>query len=234
MSASEPPHAAPEKAALSPKAPDLSEEDIQYREREPIVQTLRLALGHVGPDVRAKLFAAEVGVYRGRSLALLATELSAARAAATIAGYDSFAGLPELSERDIALAAQQLQQRRTLMYSDTSRREVEAFLAPHDRDKLIELHEGPLAKTLPATPDRRYFFVNVSCKLHSSTDQALAYFYPRMASGGVMLFDDYLDKSWNMARIAVDEFFIGKPEVLYQIQCGDGMSSFRKTFVVKQ
>ena len=73
----------------------------------------------------------------------------------------------------------------------------------------------------------------MSCKLHSSHLAALEYFYPRMAPGGVILFDDYLDKSFPMARAAVDEFLADTPETICQLQSGEGSSTFRRVFVTK-
>ena len=39
-----------------------------------------------------------------------------------------------------------------------------------------------------------------------------AFFYPRMAPGGVMVFDDYGAPTCPGVQQAVDEFFAGKPE----------------------
>lgn len=195
---------------------------------------LRMALGYARNVGGAPLFAAEVGVYRGRTLALLAKELESAGVDATIVGFDSFTGLPDLSEKDASLASPLLLQRRNLVFSDTSKREVDAFLEPFGTKTKIELREGMFAHTFKSTPERKYFFVNLSCKLHSSHMMALEYFYPRLAPGAVMLFDDYFDKSYPMARIAVDEFMNDKAEQLCQLHSGDGSSTFRRTFIVKQ
>ncbi len=222
----------PEVSAAKP--PELTPDVISFRESDVVVKTLRLALGYALPGKTGPLFAAQVGVYRGRSLALLASALNDAKVDVTIAAFDSFAGLPELSDNDVKLAGALLLQRRRLLFSDTTRREVEAFLKPFNGGARFELHEGWLANTLPAAPERKYFFVNLSCKLHSSHMTALAYFYERLSPGGVMLFDDYLDKSYAMAKVAIDAFMADKPETIYHLQCGDGMSSFRRAFVMKR
>lgn len=221
-------------ASHLPKSVELSPDEIQFREREPLVQLLRLALGHAQGAAPGSLAVAEVGIYRGRSFALTATELARAKSDALLVGFDSFCGLPPFSEDDAALATQLLQQRRGLLYSDTSRVEVEAYLRPFIVGRKIEIHEGMFADTFSKTPERRYIFVNISCKLHSSTKLALEYFYPRLAVGGVLMLDDYLDKTHHPARVAADEFMVGRREALYQIHCGDGMSTFRRAFIVKQ
>jgi hypothetical protein len=224
----------PADKVLAPSAPALSTEEIKYRENDVIINILRLALGRAPQQRKGPLFAAEVGVYRGRTLALIAAEIESAGVEAVIAGFDSFAGLPKFSETDSRLANALMIQRRNLMYADVSRREVEAFLAPFNGAKNIELHEGYFEQTFPAAPDRQYFFVNISCKLHSSHMLALNYFYPRLQKGGVILFDDYLDRSSTLAKVAIEEFLSDKPEPLYQLQCGDGMSTFRRAFLVKR
>ena len=46
----------------------------------------------------------------------------------------------------------------------------------------------------------------------------LEFFYPRVTSGGVILFDEYNDPPWPGCNKAVDEFLADKPETLQEIE----------------
>jgi O-methyltransferase len=62
--------------------------------------------------------------------------------------------------------------------------------------------------------------VHVDLDIFASITDALTFFYPRMAAGGIIVFDDYGFPSCPGARAAVDEFFSQKPEVPFALQTG--------------
>jgi len=53
--------------------------------------------------------------------------------------------------------------------------------------------------------------------IYESYRQCLEFFYPRMASGGIILLDEYKDPPWPGCTQAVDEFMAGKPERISEI-----------------
>jgi O-methyltransferase len=68
--------------------------------------------------------------------------------------------------------------------------------------------------------DRRFSFLHIDVDLYQPTLDSIAFFYPRMNRGGLMLFDDYGFATCPGARRAVDEFFVGKPEPIIDLPTG--------------
>ena len=70
----------------------------------------------------------------------------------------------------------------------------------------IAYHPGWIPDSLAGVPDRQYRFVHLDLDLYEPTKGALAYFYPRMIQGGIIVVDEYGVLRWPGARLAVDEF----------------------------
>jgi O-methyltransferase len=59
----------------------------------------------------------------------------------------------------------------------------------------------------------RYSFVHVDTDIYQSVLDCCTWFYPRLATGGALVFDDYGFLPYRLAaRKAVDEFFAELPE----------------------
>lgn len=114
----------------------------------------------------------ELGVRRGTTLRKLA-ELAAP---AVVHGFDAFQGLPEVwGEQASGL------------YSTGGE-------LPSVPDN-AELHAGWFSDTLPAFVARHdgpVRFLHVDCDLYTSTQEAFAALRPRLVSGTVIVFDEYL------------------------------------------
>ena len=65
--------------------------------------------------------------------------------------------------------------------------------------------------------DRSFCFVHVDVDLFEPTRESIAFFYPRMVPGGVMLFDDYGFVTCPGATRAIDEFTAEHPEPLVHV-----------------
>ena len=73
---------------------------------------------------------------------------------------------------------------------------------PAERVRLVR---GPVEETIPgATPDA-LALVRLDTDWYASTRHELEHLYPRLATGGVLIVDDY--GHWEGARRAVDEYF---------------------------
>ncbi|KPA18903.1 Macrocin-O-methyltransferase [Candidatus Magnetomorum sp. HK-1] len=70
--------------------------------------------------------------------------------------------------------------------------------------------KGKFNMTFNDIKDRIFSFVYVDADLYSSTLECCNFFYPRLASGGIMLFDDYLVDDTRGVKKAVDEYFKNK------------------------
>lgn len=224
-------------APKSSEPRELTEAEVHFRENDPYVQALRLAVGHLDKKLRAgseALHAAEVGVYRGRSLAVLLEAGLDTGLPINWHGFDNFEGLPPLSDKDVELAPASAPYLKRPMFADTTEREVLAYLDPIGANDKLELHIGLIEDTLAKQPDREYFFANIAIKTYAAHKVALDYFYSRMTKGGILVFDDYFNRGqFPMAEVAVREFMDDKPEPIYWLFSGEGQSTFRRAFIVK-
>jgi hypothetical protein len=96
---------------------------------------------------------------------------------------------------------------------DTSVALVRAYLAKYPN---VHLHPGifPASASALGDPVPTFKFVHLDVDLHRSTMEALAWFYPRMERGGLIVSHDYSDMTVPGVKAAFDEFFSGKPETV--------------------
>ena len=176
---------------------------------EPSVYLLHLALGttQFAKGKNGPVYAAEVGVYRGRSLQIFLAESAKIDLVIECIGIDTFTGLPALSAKDQELAPENAPYRLRPMFDDTTKREVEAFLEPLGMDDTYTLHEGLFAAVKKNLKSVKYSFLNLSIKTYDGHIEALNYFYKRMLPGGVLLLDDYISRRFPMAQEAINDFF---------------------------
>lgn len=167
---------------------------------------------------------AECGVWRGGSvLAMLLTLLDAGAEPRDVHLYDTFEGMTEPTEHDVAVvegSAVELFARAR----QAGVRPFPEYFAPEVfdegrvRDTLLasgypaeRLHfvRGPVEETLPAAAPARLALLRLDTDWYASTRHELAHLYPRLERGGVLIVDDY--GHWQGARRAVDEHFAAHP-----------------------
>jgi O-methyltransferase len=191
-------------AAITPALPSALDEE--YRrvrgrvrdytllsdERLQVLFQIARATGHLPGD------AAEVGVYRGGTAFLLASLFSKQKRDLHL--FDTFCGIPPLADS--------IDLHREGDFSDTCFSDVKEFLGEFDN---IRFHLGVFPDSLtPDATSARYCFVHVDADIYRSVLDSCAFFYPRLANGGMILFDDYGFASCPGVRKAVDEFFTNK------------------------
>ena len=220
-----------------------------FAERLPLIHAFTLALHHAALARRKQslyrkarawlagddfaFHAAECGVYMGNSLVACAQMLRASGLKGRFHALDTFSGLPDLSEADLRLAPENAQYRGQKLFADTSFEAVKARVAEAGISDSVVFHKGLFADTLPHLPAVQYHFVNIDCDLFEPHIECLDYFYPRMARGGVIFFDDYGSREFPMARAAVDQFMLDKPQLLFHLRTGNDGPNRTKTYIVK-
>jgi O-methyltransferase len=234
-----------------PSDPALLPSDL--RERGPLLQTFSFALSEwlarrsllhraaqavrrVDPrDYLARLrpHAAEFGVYQGYSLCACIETAERMRIPVTFFGFDTFAGLPELSSQDRHSAPIGSPYLERKLYTHTSALKVRNRSREKLRRSGVVLFEGLFDETCRRAPDRKFFFANIDCDLYEGHLQSLNYVYPRMEKGGVVYFDDYQSLEYPMARVAIDEFLADKPEQLWHLRYGEDGANLTKSFLIK-
>jgi len=166
-------------------------------------QLLRLT-AHVPGDT------AECGVFRGASSWLIGAANAAGGGAKTHHLFDSFAGLSEPGAADGNYWAR----------GDLScnLEEVGRALQPFK----VEFHSGWIPERFNEVADRKFSFVHIDVDLAEPTRESMAFFYPRMESGGIILCDDYGFSTCPGATRAIDEYLQDKPEKMMALPDGGG------------
>ncbi|MRS04518.1 hypothetical protein EG832_15065, partial [bacterium] len=143
--------------------------------------------------------AAEAGVYKGGSARLIAEYMKG-----EVWLFDTFEGLPE-TDPDIDLHTKG-------DFNDTSFSEVNTYLRDYQNIRIVK---GLFPQSLSGSDissDIKFDLVHIDFDLYQSTKDCLEWFYPRMNTGGVMIFDDYCWSHCPGVTKAVDEFFAVRKE----------------------
>ena len=139
---------------------------------------------------------AEVGVFKGGTAKIICE----AKNDKYLHLFDTFEGLPELSEQD----DKQLFQKGG--YACGLDR-VKEYLQGYSN---ILFYKGVFPSTGLSVKNRHFSFVHLDVDLYQSTKDALNFFYPLMARGGVIISHDYSHSQG--VRNAFAEFFEDKIE----------------------
>jgi hypothetical protein len=153
----------------------------------------------------------ECGVGWGRSVLLLAICQLALGQDRQIFGFDSFEGFPDPSPEDLPGKARR-------GHYKTNHASVVSFLVNSGLDPAfvearIKLIPGFFSESLPKYDGRPIALLHLDVDIYSSYKETLEYFYPLVAPGGVIAFDEYQStEKYPGARKAIDEFFADRPE----------------------
>lgn len=153
----------------------------------------------------------ECGVFKGGSAAFLAKIADGSNKRLHL--FDTFAGMPETDPaRDPV--------HRKGDFSDVSVDDVRALVGHED---FVRFHEGLIPETFEAIKDSRIAFAHVDVDIYSSVLACCEFIYPRLSTGGVIVFDDYAHVTCLGARLAVDEYFSGARSVPLPLYTGQAV-----------
>lgn len=143
---------------------------------------------------------AEVGVYKGGTAKLLSRSFSQTQKSIHL--FDTFMGMPATTDpaRDIHKPGD---------FRSTSFERVRAYLSDCTN---VSLYQGLFPDTSGPIEHKTFCMVHVDADIYRSVGDCCTFFYPRLERGGVMIFDDYGEKTCPGAKMAVDEFFADTPE----------------------
>ena len=156
---------------------------------------------------------AECGCYRGVSSWFLAEETEGTDKRLHL--FDSFEGVSAPTSAD----GGHWQEHDLRADEDECRR----LLAPFG--ERIALHRGWIPDRFADVEDETFSLVHVDVDLYEPHRDSIDFFWPRLATGGVMVFDDYGSTFCPGARRAVDEAF--DPEEIVELPTA-------QAFVVKR
>lgn len=160
---------------------------------------------------------AECGVRYGKSSLFLMT--GAGRdSKKCLHVFDSFEGLSDPGVRDVKSSGDSEWSKGDLAVpEDIVRRNLAEF-----GDRVV-LHKGWIPDRFNEVENERFSLVHVDVDLYEPTRDAVAFFYPRMAPGGILICDDYGFASCPGAKQAIDEFFADKPENVLALTSGQSI-----------
>ncbi|MSU73625.1 macrocin-O-methyltransferase [Candidatus Kaiserbacteria bacterium] len=142
---------------------------------------------------------AELGVSTGGSAKLL----SEIKGDKTLHLFDTFEGLPDTDAIDTHLSRGQ--------YA-CSLPAVKEYLQSY---KNISYYQGLFPGSATAAEQFSFSLVHLDVDLYQSTLDGIAFFYPRMEKGGVIISHDY--STVHVVRRAFDEYFKDKPDTVFEL-----------------
>jgi len=141
--------------------------------------------------------------------------------------FDTFEGMPPPTEHDrrhdgvpadrlLAASAPD-----SLIRAVASLEDVKSGFAriPYPKER-IHFVQGLVEETVPDRAPGRIAILRLDTDWYTSTRHELEHLYPRLASGGVLLIDDY--GTWQGSRQAVDEFLRRTGERLLLLRMDEG------------
>jgi O-methyltransferase len=146
---------------------------------------------------------AELGVYKGETARLI-HKMDTLRKFYLFDTFDGF------RNKDLDIEIGEAAKYTTQDFADTNINRVKNYI--NGNENLI-FRKGYFPDTTKDLENETYAFVNMDADLHNPTKEGLLYFYPRLASGGVIIIHDYNYK-WEGAVKAVDDFVKTIPENL--------------------
>lgn len=170
------------------------------------------------PKKRAVI--AECGVYRGSTVLGAAHRLRTLGALDfQIIGFDSFEGFPQPSGDDALADGTYHPQTTKGFFSDASYEDLRRRVRLLGFEEAITLVKGYFESTLDQFGDREFSLVHLDCDLYDSYVTCLNFFYPRIARGGYIVFDEYdfCASVYPGAQKAIDAFLSDKPEKIQRL-----------------
>lgn len=163
---------------------------------------------------------AECGCWRGHSAHMISSILRDHDFKERLHIFDSFEGLSGLTELDrnerVELSPEQIKAQAQFFACDEG--VVRANLAEFP---FVETYKGWIPTRFPEVERLRFSFVHIDVDLYEPYRDAITFFYPRMAKGGAIVFDDYGLSQFPGAQTAVDEAVRKfNPSFFYRVPTG--------------
>ena len=155
----------------------------------------------------------ECGVYRGFSSAVAARCVDFAGTEKNWSLYDTFAGSPQdrLAPGDQNPAVYQAPN----LYEDCVRR-----FAPYPN---IHVIRGSVPEVLKDKAPAKVAFLHLDMNSADAEDGALRFFYERLSTGAMVLFDDYGWRVYREQKLVADEFMTEVGGQIVELPTGQGL-----------
>ena len=143
----------------------------------------------------------ELGCWRGLSTYQIAHRIRESGKNLTFHVFDSFEGLSEYQDEDKVSGAElPYEQLRKSLACPLDK--VKQNLAEFD---FIKFYQGWIPDRFTEVTNEEFSFVHVDVDMYQPIRDSFTFFYPRLVSGGIMVFDDYGAPGFPGAKLAIDE-----------------------------
>ncbi|MDQ5950474.1 MAG: O-methyltransferase [Patescibacteria group bacterium] len=143
---------------------------------------------------------AQVGVFRGGSAKLVS--IAKKENSEPLYLFDTFEGMPEVDESvDLHKKGD---------FKNTSLEGVQELFTG---EKSVIFCKGFFPATVDKVHSDKFSFVYIDVDIYKSVLDSLNFFYPKLVTGGFMMFDDYMGKNTPGVKKALDEFLKDKKEI---------------------
>ena len=188
-------------------------------EKAPLLEVFRMAcVEHLASGSREPLVAAECGIYQGSAMIACMNIARDLRVPVRFYGFDTFEGLPELSDTDCAMAPPTARYLTEKRFADAPYDRVRSAIIEAGHGAGAILVRGLLGDTLPTLPPELFSFVNIDCDLYSSTKTIFDLLGPQIIPGTVIVFDEYIGyKSWKNDEFKAFQEAVTQYQWKYQI-----------------
>lgn len=161
---------------------------------------------------------AEVGVYKGGSGKVLCDNTKD-----RVYLIDTFSGLPNTTENDLTTDNNYAHYEGD--FNDTSVEHVRQVLKNNQNYEIIK-SKWPNSE-IKTLDDLLFKFVHIDVDLYQGYVDNIEYFWPKLVTNGIMVFDDYQAWTCPGSKKAVDEFLTKNSNVLFYT------GPFPQAFVIK-
>lgn len=158
---------------------------------------------------------AECGVYKGDSSYLICQKIQGLHKKHFL--FDSFQGLSNPQSKDGGYWE-------AGSFDEANEAEVRKRFSEFG---FVEVYPGWIPEAFHHVEHRKFCFVHIDVDLFQPTMDSLSFFYPRLVSRGIFLFDDYGSRFCPGAKQAIDTFFAEKNERIVHLPTA-------QAFVIKE
>jgi hypothetical protein len=174
-------------------------------DRKYVLNELLKQVQLIGGDI------AECGVYKGASAFLMCRALSGASSLVHL--FDSFQGLAEPLPIDGSYW-------RKGALSTGEQTLIDTLIGFEN----YRVYKGWIPERFQEVDSLTFRFVHIDVDLFEPTRDSLEFFYPRVATGGMLLLDDHGFRTCPGATKAAEDFFADKPEKLSLLPTGQAFT----------
>ena len=154
----------------------------------------------------------ECGIGTGETFFMLTALASICNRSGSIWGFDSFEGFPEPTKEDSSPRATKKGEWNLNISPEYLLEKLKSDGIPTDFvNHRVRLVKGFFSESLSTYSGEVVAFLHLDVDLYQSYKETLEYFWPKIAVGGVVLFDEYIQPGvmdvFPGAAKAIDEFF---------------------------